>query len=83
MMQLSSNKFILPGNGDILVEWRRSRIIFGKIDYFIVYYKSALDKSHKSIISQLWIKVTLRESTTNTSDLYLVSHYYNDPALIY
>mgnify|MGYP003333627720 CR=1 FL=1 len=75
MMQLSSNKFILPGNGDILVEWRRSRIIFGKIDYFIVYYKSALDKSY--------FKRKIDVSTTNTSDLYLVSHYYNDPALIY
>ena len=28
------------------MEWRRSRRIYGKIDYFILYYKSLLDDSY-------------------------------------
>ena len=47
-----------------MVEWRRSKLIYGKIDYFILYYKSPLDDSY--------YKRRIDVSTTNTSDLYLV-----------
>ena len=53
------------GAGDILVEWRRSRVVHGNIDYFILYYKSPLDDSY--------YKRKIDVTTTNTSDLYLVS----------
>ena len=46
------------------MEWRRSKLIYGKIDYFILYYKSPLDDSY--------YKRRIDVSTTNTSDLYLV-----------
>ena len=52
------------------MEWRRSKIIYGKIDYFIVYYKSALDNSY--------FKRKIDVSSTNTSDLYLVSNRFLD-----
>ena len=55
---------VVLGNGDILVEWRRSRVIHGNIDYFILYYKSPHDDSY--------YKKKIDVSTTNTSDLYLV-----------
>ena len=57
-------KSFFLGNGDILVEWRRSRVIHGNIDYFILYYKSPHDDSY--------YKKKIDVSTTNTSDLYLV-----------
>ena len=47
------------------MEWRRSRVTHGKIDYFILYYKSPLDESY--------YKRKIDVTTTNTSDLYLVS----------
>ena len=47
------------------MEWRRSRRIYGKIDYFILYYKSLLDDSY--------YKRKIDISASNTSDLYLVS----------
>ena len=55
------------GNGDILVEWRRSRVIHGKINYFIVYYKSRMDETY--------LKRKIDVSSTNSSDLYLVRHF--------
>lgn len=48
-----------------MVEWRRSRVTHGKIDYFILYYKSPLDDSY--------YKRKIDVTTANTSDLYLVS----------
>ena len=54
------------GNGDILVEWRRSRVIYGRIDFFIVYYKSRLDHTY--------FKRKIEIGTKNSSDLYLVSY---------
>ena len=53
------------GAGDILVEWRRSRVIHGKINYFIVYYKSRQDET--------FFKRKIDVSSSNSSDLYLVS----------
>ena len=47
------------------MEWRRSRVTHGKIDYFILYYKSPLDDSY--------YKRKIDVTTANTSDLYLVS----------
>ena len=52
------------GNGDILVEWRRSRVIHGRINYFIVYYKSKKDET--------FLKRKIDVSSSNSSDLYLV-----------
>ena len=52
------------GAGDILVEWRRSRVIHGKINYFIVYYKSRQDET--------FFKRKIDVSSSNSSDLYLV-----------
>ena len=52
------------GNGDILVEWRRSRVIHGRINYFIVYYKSKKDET--------FFKRKIDVSSSNSSDLYLV-----------
>ena len=52
------------GAGDILLEWRRSRQVHGKIDYFIVYYKSRKDETFS--------KRKIDVSSTNSSDLYLV-----------
>ena len=52
------------GAGDILVEWRRSRLIHGNIDYFIVYYKSRQDET--------FLKRKIDVSSSNSSDLYLV-----------
>ena len=40
-------------------------MIHGQIDYFILYYKSPLDDSY--------YKRKIDVTTTNTSDLYLVS----------
>ena len=54
------------GNGDILVEWRRSRVIHGRINYFILYYKSRKDENY--------FKRRIDVSSTNSSDLYLVRH---------
>eukprot|EP00090_Calanus_glacialis_P045884 TRINITY_DN8764_c0_g1_i5.p1 TRINITY_DN8764_c0_g1~~TRINITY_DN8764_c0_g1_i5.p1 ORF type:complete len:888 (-),score=166.51 TRINITY_DN8764_c0_g1_i5:697-3360(-) len=51
------------GNGDILVEWRRSRVIYGRIDFFIVYYKSRLDHTY--------FKRKIEVGSKNSSDLYL------------
>ena len=55
------------GNGDILVEWRRSREIHGKINYFIVYYKSRKEETY--------FKRKIDVSGTNSSDLYLVRQF--------
>ena len=55
------------GAGDILVEWRRSRLIHGNIDYFIVYYKSRQDET--------FLKRKIDVSSSNSSDLYLVRKY--------
>ena len=52
------------GAGDILLEWRRSRQVHGKIDYFIVYYKSRQDET--------FFKRKIDVSSSNSSDLYLV-----------
>ena len=52
------------GTGDILVEWRRSRVIHGKINYFILYYKSRQDET--------FFKRKIDVSSSNSSDLYLV-----------
>ena len=54
------------GAGDILVEWRRSRVIHGRINYFILYYKSRKDENY--------FKRRIDVSSTNSSDLYLVRH---------
>jgi len=51
------------GNGDILVEWRRSRVIYGRINFFIVYYKSKLDHTY--------FKRKIEVGSKNSSDLYL------------
>ena len=48
-----------------MVEWRRSRVIYGKIDFFIVYYKSKLDHTY--------FKRKIEVGSKNSSDLYLVS----------
>ena len=61
------------GNGDILVEWRRSRVIHGRINYFIVYYKSRMDETY--------LKRKIDVSSTNSSDIYLVRHSQKVPAL--
>ena len=61
------------GNGDILVEWRRSRVIHGKINYFIVYYKSRMDETY--------LKRKIDVSSTNSSDLYLVRHFPSSQTL--
>ena len=53
------------GSGNILVEWRRSKVIYGKIDFFIVYYKSKLDHTY--------FKRKIEVGSKNSSDLYLVS----------
>ena len=50
---------------EILVEWRRSRVIYGKIDFFIVYYKSNIDHTY--------FKRKIEVGSKNSSDLYLVS----------
>ena len=55
------------GAGDILLEWRRSRQVHGKIDYFIVYYKSRKDET--------FFKRKIDVSSTNSSDLYLVRQF--------
>ena len=44
--------------------WRRSRLIHGNIDYFIVYYKSRQDET--------FFKRKIDVSSSNSSDLYLV-----------
>ena len=43
-------------------------MIHGQIDYFILYYKSPLDESY--------YKRKIDVTTTNTSDLYLVSRSF-------
>ena len=43
-------------------------MIHGQIDYFILYYKSPLDDSY--------YKRKIDVTTTNTSDLYLVSRSF-------
>ena len=48
-----------------MVEWRRSRVIYGRIDFFIVYYKSKLDHTY--------FKRKIEVGSKNSSDLYLVS----------
>jgi hypothetical protein len=37
--QLVLSKHCVPGNGDILLEWRRPRVFYGQVDYYMVYYR--------------------------------------------
>ncbi|XP_023344200.1 tyrosine-protein phosphatase 99A [Eurytemora carolleeae] len=52
------------GKGDILLEWRRPRLYYGKVDYYMVYYRSDKDASFS--------KRKIDIISNNSSDIYIV-----------
>ena len=57
--------YFCSGGGDIMMEWRRPRVVRDRIDFFIIHYKSDLD------IMEFRRKIDV--AVDNSSDLYVVS----------
>ena len=49
----------LPGDGDILLEWRRPKTTHGRVNFYVIYYKSDQVTIRMSLIMTIMRVVTL------------------------